>query len=115
MCDARESGSGLVDFKADDWLRLEAEYRRQGKDVLLPLDMMLRRDEYFAGAYPYFADALGRADGCRPSLGFTDSDVVQYMTADRHNNKLVKSGLLARMRQAVDDAVGIDPDHDIPF
>jgi DNA relaxase NicK len=148
MSEAREALTGAPEahtFVADDWLRLEVEYRRQGKDILLPLDMMLRRDEFFAGAYPYFADALGVADGVRPagiksefqvdleamishgkrsygtlihslkSLGFTDSDVVQYMTADRHNNKLVKSGLLARMRQAVNEVSSLDPDFDIPF
>lgn len=148
MSEAREAVNGAPEahtFVADDWLRLEVEYRRQGKDVPLPLDMMLRRDEFFAGAYPYFASALGVADGVRPSalksefqvdvdvmmahmkrsygsfvhslksLGFTDENVVECITSDRHNNKLVKSGLLGVMRQAVDQVLASDPDADIPF
>lgn len=134
-----------VAFKADDWLRIEVEYRRQGKDILLPLDMMLRRDEYFAGAYPYCADALGVADGVRPAglksdfdvdllalmahaknsygslihslkeLGFRDSEVVEYLSSGRNNNKLVRSGLLARIKRSVEDFKAADPDFDIPF
>jgi len=148
MSEAREAVNGAPEahtFVADDWLRLEVEYRRQGKDVPLPLGMMLRRDEFFAGAYPYFASALGVADGVRPSvlktefqvdvdvmmshmrrsygtfvhslisLGFTDQHLRECITSDRHNNKLVKSGLLGVMRQAVDQVLDADPDSDIPF
>lgn len=132
-------------WKADNWLRAEVEYRRQGKDILLPLDMMIRRDEYFAGAYPYCASALGVADGVRPSmlksdfdldllamighakrsygslvhslkeLGFRDSEVVEYITTGRPNEKLVRSGLLARIKAAVSEFERDNPDSDIPF
>lgn len=132
-------------FVADDWLRLEVEYKKQGKDLPLPLSMMLRRDEFFAGAYPYFADALGVADGVRPAalksdfqvelvsmishakrsygslihslreLGFTDSDVVQYLTTGRNNEKLVRSGLLARLAGDVRRWRDDNPDWDVPF
>lgn len=67
-----DEGNGK--FEADSWLRLEVEYKRQGKDILLPLEMLLNRDHYFAGANPYFEKALDRADitGVRPKHLKTD-------------------------------------------
>lgn len=145
---ARAPGAFETDdfcFQSDDWLRLEVEYKKQGKDLLLPLDMLLRRDEFFAGAYPYFADALGEADGVRPAavredfdvdllalihhakrsygslvhslreLGFTDGDIVEYLSSGRNNDKLVKSGLLARVKSGVTEWRAENPDWDIPF
>ena len=131
-------------FKQDTWLRLEAEFRRKDDDLMLPLDMMLKRDQYFAGAYPYFASALECGDGIRPAviksdelvdflamiaagkrsygslvhsmkeLGFTDTEIVAHLTSGKVNNKLVRSGLLGVMRDAVAEYRKSDPDWDIP-
>lgn len=130
---------------ADDWLRLEAEFKRVDKDRPLPLEMMLERDAYFSGAYPFFASALGVADGVRPAalksdfdvdllammhnakrsygslihslteLGFTPGEVVDHLSSGRNNDKLVRSGLLREAKEAYDKVVALDPDHDIPF
>lgn len=130
---------------SDSWLRIEVEFKRQKSGRELPLDMLTKRDEYFAGAYPYCASSLGLADGLRPvslkkdldidlikligngkrsygslvhtlkELQFTDSDVVQCLTSGVLNNKLVKSGMLAKIKHRQAEILSLDPDHDIPF
>lgn len=135
----RELELGEVSAKADSWLRLEVEYKRRESD--LPFAMLLERDSYFAGAYPYFASALGLTDGRRPrgmksdfdvdlirmmhnakrsygslihsltQIGFTPDDVVQHLSTGRNNDKLVRSGLLKEVQDAVRK---FDPDFDIP-
>jgi len=146
MSEARALVFNLEDKQfADNWLRIEIEFTRQKKERDLPLDMLIYRDKYFAGAYPYCADALGLADGLRPStlksdldvdfikmignakrsygslvhtmkeLGFTDSDVVVYLTTGTNNNKLVKSGMLAKIKEIQSEIMAADPDSDIPF
>lgn len=130
---------------ADDWLRLEAEYKRVDKDRPLPLEMLLERDRYFAGAYPYFAEVLGRDDGRRPvkvksdveidllklmhhakrsygtllhsmrDMGFSAADIVQELSSDRHNPKLVKAGLIGFVKDHLEKRRAVDPDFDIPF
>lgn len=141
QCVAREEMyEGEKPF-ADDWLRLEAEYKRVDKDRPLPLEMLIERDRYFAGAYPYFAEVLGLECGKRPvqlksdaeidllklihhakrsygtlihsmsGMGFTDTQIRQELSADHHNPKLVKSGLLALVKKYVEE----NPDSDIPF
>lgn len=130
---------------ADDWLRLEAEFKRVDKDRPLPLEMMLERDTYFAGAYPFFASALGLADGLRPAglksefsvdlsalmhnarrsygslihslteLGFTPAQVVEHLSSGRNNDKLVRSGLLREAKAAFDAVAALDPDFYVPF
>lgn len=130
---------------ADNWLRVEIEFSRQKKDRDLPLEMIVKRDEFFAGAYPYCADALGLADGLRPvtlkadlevdlikmighakraygslvhtlgELGFSDSEVVEYLSTGSNNNKLVKSGVLAEIKRRQAEILALDPDFDIPF
>lgn len=129
--------------KADSWLRLEVEYKRS--DSELPFDMLLNRDSFFAGAYPYFSDALGRTDGRRPKnlktdtdvsllklmqnakhsygsliyslvqLGFTPNDVVDHLSSGRDNEKLLRSGLLADLKRAVEESRRADPEAHIPF
>lgn len=145
LSEERETLYGSADIQADNWLRLEVEYKRVDKNRPLSFDMIIERDRYFAGAYPYFADVIGRADGLRPvgmktdfdvdllalmsnakrsygalihsltDLGFTPSEVVQHLSSGRHNDKLVRSGLLAKLKQAVEQAKIDDPDIDIPF
>lgn len=145
MSEAREIMTvGKPEF-ADSWVRLEVEYKRQSKDRPMPLEMLLMRDRYFAGAYPYFADALGCADGIRPvsavseenvefvkmtnaakrsygslihtmsECGFSDTDIVQMLTTGRNNDRLVKSGLLHKMKSAADQFKAANPDWDVPF
>lgn len=117
--DAAES-QGTI---ADRWLRLEVEYKRKDKASDLPLEMLLERDSFHAGSYPFFADALGRSDGKRPKrlktdieitldgligagrnafgslifslekIGFTPEEIVQQLRGVAHSRKLVSSGL----------------------
>lgn len=139
--DAREAELGLAPVHADDWLRLEAEYKRDN-DHELPFEMLLERDKYFAGAYPYFAEVLGETETARPvrlkteiqvdllsmmsnakrsygtliyslgQLGFTPSEVVEHLSSDRNNDKLVRSGLLDAIKDILREK---DPDFDIPL
>jgi len=145
MSDAREIINGSKPQFADDWLRLEVEYKFKDKDRPLPLEMMLDRDRYFAGAYPYFADALGRGDGRRPAsvvnqdnvdwvrttnaarrstgplvhlmkeCGFTNTEIVEMLDAGKVSNRLVKSGLFAKMKSAAESFKLANPDWDVPF
>lgn len=135
-----ETGQGP---NADTWLRLEVEYKRVEND--LTLDILQDRDRYFAGAYPYYADALGLSDGLRPSqlkkdidveldrmifnarrsygslihslqqMGFNANDVVQQLSSGRNNDRLVRSGLLGKVQQTLSEKREKDPDFDIPF
>lgn len=145
LSEEREILHGSKDLHADNWLRLEVEYKCVDKKRPLPFEMLLDRDKYFAGAYPYFSDIIGVSDGRRPvgmkddfdvdflalmsnakrsygtlihsmrQLGFTPQEVVDQLSADRNNDKLVRSGLLSKMRDAVEKARQVDPDLDIPF
>lgn len=145
MSEAREVMTVAKPDFADSWVRLEVEYKRQSKDRPMPLEMMLMRDRYFAGAYPYFADALGCSDGIRPfsvvsednvefvkmtnaakmsygslihsmkECGFSDTDIVNTLTTGRNNDRLVRSGLLHKMKSAADDFKAANPDWDVPF
>lgn len=108
---------------ADNWLRVEVEYKRRD-DKDLPFDMLIFRDGYFAGSYEYCADLLGGIIGERPKTmksltevsldkqiremrrsygntvysltqaGFTPEEIVQFVSTGVHSQKLVKSGLL---------------------
>lgn len=146
MSEARALVFNLEDKQfADNWVRVEIEFSRQKKERDLPLEMLIKRDEYFAGAYPYCADALGVTDGLRPpslksdidvdfikmignakrsygslvhtmkELGFSDNDVVVYLSSGENNNKLVKSGMLAKIKEGQARILADSPDWDIPF
>jgi DNA relaxase NicK len=142
---AREEEMGGVIPHADDWLRLEVEFGNASKDRILPFEMMLHRDKYFAGSFPYFADALGLSDGLRPKtlktdldvdlfkliynakrsygslvhsltqLGFTDTEIRQELSSGRNNNKLIRSGLMSKLTEIVKQAGIVGQDSDIPF
>lgn len=144
LSDEREDSLPQKAVYADDWLRLEVEYKRDG-DRELTFDMLLDRDRYFAGAFPYFAYVLGREDGVRPvgvkkqadvdliamiyharrsygsvvhtlkELGFTDSQVVKELSSGSNNPKLVKSGVLLKIKHELSKLRAADPDFDIPF
>lgn len=145
QCIEREASLEGEKFQADNWLRLEAEYKRVDKDRPLPFEMLLQRDQYFAGAYPYFAEVLGTSDGLRPvhvksdveidmvnlihhakrsygrlihsmrDLGLSADEIVRELSSDRHNAKLLKSGIIALAKQKIAEARALDPDFDIPF
>lgn len=116
---------------ADDWLRLEVEFKRVDKDRPIPLEIILERDLHFAGAYPFFARALGMGDGKGRSrikstaqidhdkfiqnhrasygshvhtlrrIGFTDTEIADLLDTGVHNQKLLKAGLVVVEQQAV--------------
>lgn len=116
---------------ADDWVRLEAEFKRKSKDRPLPLLMVLDRDAYFAGAYPFFATSLGKGEGKgRGSLkstneithdklinahrrafgnhvhtlveiGLTDTEIVALLNTGMHNQRLLKAGLVSVEQAAI--------------
>jgi DNA relaxase NicK len=147
-CTEREleqRGDTPVTTIADDWLRLEVEFKRVHKDRPIPLEIILERDLYFAGAYPFYAWALGMGEGMgrkgirsdsqlshdklimahRASygnhvhslrrIGFTDSEIVNMLDTGIHNQKLLKSGLVDVEQQAVRNFRQSDGDSDIPF
>lgn len=145
MSEAREIVMGVKPEFSDSWLRVELEFRKQDKKRLLPLEMMLHRDKYFVGAYPYTAACIDDVEAARPraevtednvefikmanagrrsygsfihtckELGFTDSDVVNLLTNDRMSERLVKSGLYSKMKAAVEQFKAANADWDVPF
>lgn len=137
--------NGQVRTVADDWLRIEVEYKYRDKKIM-PFEMLLERDLYFSGAYPYCAFSLGLTDGERPKamktneqisldkmirelrrsygntvyslleVGFTPEDVVQLVSTGVHNQRLVKSGLLKLIQQDEQwKEAKRDQDLDVPF
>lgn len=48
-----------------NWVRAEVEYK--SKNMVLAFDMLVNRDSYFSGAYPYFEEILPMADTSRPT------------------------------------------------
>lgn len=129
---------------ADQWLRVEVQNSNKDRD--LALDMITRCDEYFAGAYPFCARILGLSDGVRPEtlkptldvelermimnarnaygnlvfslkeLGFTGDDIIAMLSTGRHNERLVKSGIIARVKNDPTwrDAM-LEKEWDVPF
>jgi len=149
-CTEREN-SKLAEFEqgldtvADDWLRLEVEFKYKDKLRPMALEMILERDAYFSGAYPFFAKALGAWTGkgrgslkdnsviCHDKLivdhrksygnhvftlkeiGYTDSEIVQLLSTGVHNQKLLKSGLFVLERDILAQEMAKIQDFDIPF
>jgi DNA relaxase NicK len=137
--------NGKLKTIADDWLRLECEFKRKSKDRPLKLEMMLDRDNFFAGAYPYFADVIGLATGrgrealrndgeivyekllaahrrafgnhvfTMVDIGMTDAEIVASLNTGTPNKKLRKSGIAARMKRAHEEYTKNNPDAAIPF
>jgi DNA relaxase NicK len=115
---------------AEQWFRVEIRWGN--KDLDLPVSMLLNRDEYFTGAYPFCAKILDKGDGIRPSYlkkseeidnekmiqncrngygnaihtwlacGFTDRQIIQWLDTGKHNARLVASGVVSKL-QAVED------------
>ncbi|WP_157953710.1 replication initiation factor domain-containing protein [Oceanimonas marisflavi] len=57
---AYEKGKQMQDEKRPNWQRAEVEIR--SKDRVIPLDVLLRPDEFFAGAYPALAGLLEQVE-----------------------------------------------------
>lgn len=130
---------------ADDWLRVEIEFKRKEKTRPIILEIILCRDDFYAGSFPYCADLLGSATGRgRGSLkttkqithdklilahrasygnhvhslrdiGFSDTEIVDLLDTGSHNQKLLKAGLIEIEKTAFNNALKINPDFDIPF
>ena len=60
MTVTRPAGGKVVAFSMWDWWRLELELKPQ--TAPLPEDIIDRRDQYFAGAYPYLGKVLADVD-----------------------------------------------------
>lgn len=121
---------------ADQWFRVEIEFK--AADCVLTTEMITARDCYFAGAYPFCARVLGCGDGVRPKslkadelialeqmlqharacygnlvhtlseIGYSDTDIKNALTSGKHNQRLLKAGVLRALRSH-------EPDFDIPF
>lgn len=50
----------------DLWFRSEVQYNNA--DRVLPPEMLVERDEFYAGAYPWCAKIIGKTDGIRPKM-----------------------------------------------
>jgi DNA relaxase NicK len=137
-----KSSSGSI---ADDWLRLEGEFKRKDKLRPLSLEMMIDSDNFFAGAYPFFADMLGLASGrgretlkddsqieydkllnshrksygnhvhTMRDIGMSDSEIVDSLDTGMQNQKLIRSGIARRMKEAYQDHKINNPDLNVPF
>jgi DNA relaxase NicK len=130
---------------ADSWVRLEVEFKRKAKNRPLVLDMLLDRDAYFSGAYPFFAKAIQSSTSkgrgslkennviCHDKLfmahkrsygnhvhslrdiGLSDKEICDSLDSGVHCQKLLKAGLISIERKAVDDWKANNQDFDIPF
>lgn len=122
--------SGAVRSIADDWLRLEVEFKRKSKDRPIPLSILTDRDNFFAGAYPFFASSLKSATGrgrgslrtvehithdkkiaahkasygnhiCTlKEIGFSDTEIVNLLNSGRPDQKLMRTGLIDIQKEA---------------
>jgi DNA relaxase NicK len=76
------------DVSVVEWLRAEVRYTNADRD--LDSDqyaMLFRRDEYFAGAYPFCARVIGLADGVRPALRLTETEAeIEKMKLNARNS-----------------------------
>lgn len=118
---------------ADQWLRVEIEFKPD--QVLLSHDMIDNGDMYFAGAYPFTKRILECGDGCRPEslkqsvdidfwkmvgharngygnfihslrkIGYDSTRIVELLDTGRHNQRLVRSGILSRLLSIEDSNI----------
>lgn len=79
-----------ADTQVKDWMRLEVRYGNQDRDLDLDdYEIVVKRDQYFAGAYPFCARVIERADGLR----------VPRMVTE-------KQATVEKMKQAAKDSYG---------
>lgn len=130
---------------SDTWLRVEIEFKMIDKDRLLPLEILIERDSYFAGAFPYCADIIKDATPLRPAnlvtekevclikliasartsygslihslsrLGYTHADIVEVLSNGQDNKRLRASGVLAMLESSLSTWKQNNPDWDIPL
>lgn len=76
------------DVSVVDWLRAEVRYSNVDRDLDVgEYAMLLRRDEYFAGAYPFCARVLGLTDGVRPAMRLTETEAeIEKMKLNARNS-----------------------------
>lgn len=137
--------AGAVVPYADTWLRCEIEFKRVEDDRPLPLELLLQRDNYFAGSFGYCAQALQDATPTRPKdlrtekevdliklldsartaygslvssllrAGFAPSQVCEVLNNGKDNRRLRASGVLFHLEKAISDWKLQNQDSDIPF
>lgn len=135
---------GPVPF-ADTWLRVEIEFKRVEDERPVPLEILIERDSYFAGAFPYCADVLKDSSPVRPTnlpsdkqvclikllaaartsygslihslsrLGYSHADIVDVLSNGQDNKRLRSSGVLAMLENTVSTWKANNPDWDIPL
>lgn len=135
---------GSVPF-ADSWLRVEIEFKRVEDDRPIPLEILLERDNYFAGAFPYCAEVVKHATPTRPkdlrtekevdlikllasartaygslvhtlaTLGYSNADIVEVLSNGKENKRLRESGVTSMLQKVVAEWKKNNPDHEIPF
>lgn len=76
------------DVSVVQWVRAEVRYSNADRD--LDFDgyaMLLKRDEFFAGAYPFCARVIGMTDGVRPALRLTETEAeIEKMKLNARNS-----------------------------
>lgn len=114
----------VADTKVKDWMRLEVRYGNDDRDLDVgDYEMVVKRDQYFAGAYPFCARVIERTDGIRVpmmisekqasvekmkqaakesyggliralrELGYKDDEIVADLIGMKISKRLEKAGL----------------------
>lgn len=108
-----------------NWYRLEVQYGNADRE--LSSDMIINRDEYFSGAYPYCKEVLEMTTGKTPpripnntecdielmfkhmsdqygsfittmiSMGMTPEDIVRKVANGKQSQRIIKTGALDRL------------------
>lgn len=91
------SFDGINDNKPFDiskWLRAEVQLRNANCDI--PLDLLIKPDEYFAGSYPYLKELLSINEGKTPPR-FKTQDEIQ-LAIRIANHKAITGSLIEDLR-----------------
>lgn len=75
------------DVSVVQWLRAEVRYSNDDRDLDMDnYSMLLLRDQFFAGAYPFCARVIGMTDGVRPSIRLTETEAeIEKMKLNMRN------------------------------
>ena len=113
----------IAETSVKDWMRLEVRYGNDDRDLDVgDYEMVVKRDRYFAGAYPFCARVIELTDGLRPptlmtekqadvekmkqaakdsygglvralrELGYSDEEIVADLIGKKISKRLEKSG-----------------------
>jgi len=128
-----DGSCGIVgDVSVVDWVRAEVRYSNDDRDLdINDYDMLIQRDRYFAGAYPFCARVIDIADGLRPltlltetetdiekmimngkmsygslvhsmkAMGKTNDEIVAAFDSGFHSRRLMKAGYLRHLETIV--------------